>query len=862
MADEYGNLIDSRYESEKGLTPEYVELYCSPADSYLWDGADYTLNYAKVYVDNSGSASINYKVSKTPGTNIMTIKFPSPIDSQYRHIEGIADAVPFEIIAGITPNNAETPYLPADDESIFYITYYLIDRYGNPAGNREIYIFSSNSHDTPFYRTSNEDGQVMISYGPTPQKSVITLTAYSVDNESVRIETRFMFDSTEPVDMLLTANPEVMPSHDVAPDRTSAIRAKVIDERGNPVAEETVEFSIEPGSYPAYHTANPLLSAASAITDENGQAIVYFTPGSFIFNTNDDLYEELSSANCTVKAKWGETERGILLEWKNFPYLSVESEVNPETVEVNSTVDVTIRLIGDGWALQPDPIDVMLSADRSGSMLKDYPDRMVTVMDAMKEFVSAMSEGRDRIGLTTFGKKDTADIWKYGYFYWAGLDYKSYSITKEDIVYITNNYPNNGTYYMDYATLDLSLTTDHSTIGSEIDNIVPMDATPMRKGIYLAIKELVDKPNANSDAVRAVIVLSDGDYNYYGDPLARGSGSTYYGASSYDTLTKNYYYFSGIPSSQQNMAEYAKANNIIIYTIGFGSDLSSGGIYTLQQLAEQTGGKYYAADSANINDVYREIAGDLKTEAGVNTQMDLDFSNIELNNVSVPNPPAGSDAVLRYVFLDDVSTVVEKWNKTDTVIPRHTIDDTNDWSEDSSLSFDVGTVKLSETWETTFRLKVLKGGNINIFGPGSTITFNNGTDSLTLPKTYVTAVENLTATGINFKDLYVLDLHSTNTGKITDTLDIKWNLTYTGEHTAEQKVFYMRTSDNVWIQFQTVPSGPGNSTNDAQLVVRDLPPGSYTIRVHAKSPDTADSIAQLSHPVIIGDSSATYIKIE
>ncbi|MDD3407732.1 MAG: hypothetical protein PHP13_06580, partial [Methanomicrobium sp.] len=270
MADKYGNLIDSRYESEKGLTREYVELYCSPADSLLWDGADYTLNYAKVYVDNSGSASINYKVSKTPGTNVMTIDAPFPIPSDYRHIEGIANAVPFDIFAGVNPDNAETPYLPADDESKFYITYYLTDLYGNPAGNRTIYISTSNPHDTPFYRTSDEDGQVKISYGPTPQKSVITLTAYSVDNESVSVETRVMFESTDPVDMLLTANPQLMPSHDVAPDRTSAIRAKVIDIRGNPVANEMVEFTIEHDLYPLYQTQAPFLSSASATTNENG----------------------------------------------------------------------------------------------------------------------------------------------------------------------------------------------------------------------------------------------------------------------------------------------------------------------------------------------------------------------------------------------------------------------------------------------------------------------------------------------------------------------------------------------------------------------------------------------------------------
>jgi hypothetical protein len=59
----------------------------------------------------------------------------------------------------------------------------------------------------------------------------------------------------------------------------------------------------------------------------------------------------------------------------NYPYLSVETEVSDTKVSVNSTsehttniTDVTIRLKGDGYAMKPDPIDVVLVIDTSGSM--------------------------------------------------------------------------------------------------------------------------------------------------------------------------------------------------------------------------------------------------------------------------------------------------------------------------------------------------------------------------------------------------------------------------------------------------------------------------------------------------------------
>lgn len=867
MADRYGNLIDSRYEEENSTSPEFIEMYSSPQDSLFFDGADYTLNYTKVYVNSSGAASALLRVSKVPGNNEISLYPPNGIEPQYRTIMGLGNAWPFSIIASVSPNNGQTPYLPADEESKFYINYYLFDQYGNPAGNRTIHIESSNVNDADFYRTSNMDnGVVSISYGPTSQKSVITLVAYSVDNESVYVEQRIMFDSTEPVDMILTANPEVMPSYDVSSDRTSAVRAKVIDERGNPVANETVSFSIVDGSYPSYSTSSPYLSEPSALTNEDGYAIIDFIPGSFIYDTNDPLYELQASANCTVRAVWENmegvsTERDIILEWKNFPYLSVESEVTPETVSVNDTVDVTVRLIGDGWALQPDPIDVVLSADRSGSMLKDYPDRMVVVMDAMKEFTSSMSEKRDRIGLTTFGNKGWSDIWNYGMFYWAGYDGYSWYISKEDITYISQNYPNNGTDYSDYATLDIGLTPDYSNVYDTISGIVPMQGTPMRGGIYLALKELIE--NGKEDAVRAVVVLSDGDYNYYGDPLARGSGFTSY-PSDFGDLTKNYYRFSDLSYDNQNLAKYAKSNNIKIYSIAFGNDLSYEGRRTLRLLAEESEGEFFDdVDSSNINDVYREIAGDLKTEAGVNTQMNLDFTNVELNNITVPNTQF--EPVLEYVYANDRSTVISKWNRTEIVIPRYTVDDRDEWSANRSLDFDVGTVRLGETWETTFRLRALKDGNINIFGPGSTIKFNNGTDELSLPKTFITAVHNQTSTGIDFKDLSISDLRSTNTATVTDALDLKWNINYTGEYSAEQNVYYLRQGDDVWILFETMSPvfGPvEEKEQSAVFVVKDMPPGTYSIRVHAKSPDTADAISEIDSCLKIGDSEVSYIKIE
>ena len=90
----------------------------------------------------------------------------------------------------------------------------------------------------------------------------------------------------------------------------------------------------------------------------------------------------------------------------------------------------------------------------------------------------------------------------------------------EHQIYIDAHYPGNRRNYTNFAVVESPLSTNPS-INTAIDSMVPTGNTPLRYGLYLAIKEIMD--NGREDSIRAVIVLSDGDYNYYGDPLARGT---------------------------------------------------------------------------------------------------------------------------------------------------------------------------------------------------------------------------------------------------------------------------------------------------------------------------------------------------
>ncbi|KAF1077891.1 VWA domain-containing protein [Methanogenium sp. MK-MG] len=872
MEDAYGNMVTSLYEGATGGTPEGVTFETtSYAGSGFYDGTGYDAESVRVAVTADGSVVATFRAGTESGPKYLIHIVPDlALNDKWLTITALADGEPYTIAVSVVPNAGDPPYVPADGESRFYLTYNLFDQYGNPSGNQSVH-FSDDVIGDEFTRRTNSDGQIMFTFGPFDRMGTYTIHAEAVENVSVAIDQVVRFTNTSPDDMLLTANPQSMPSADVAAGFHADLLAKVTDENGNGVAGEEVSFFlVPPANYSASQTAPPSLAADTALTNLDGVATMQFTPGAFETDSSDPDYNVTASESCTILATWGAVSRMIDLEWKNYPYLRVETEVNPATVEVGDPVDVTIRLIGDGWALYPDPIDVMLSVDRSGSMLKDNPDRMVSLMGALKTFNGEMAENRDAVGITSFGRKGTANIFTYSYDYWAGMDSTSY----DDNSYINAHYPGNGKSYSNYATVDLPLSTNRDAVESTIDDLVPMSGTPMRGGLYLAIKEIIE--NGRDDAVQAVILLSDGDYNYYGDPLARGTGYDYYEkyATSYSTATTSYWRYPDLSEFEQDLSVYAANHNVTIYSIAFGNGLSGNGVTTLRTLAETTGGTYYHAPTGDeLVAIYTDIAGDLKTEAGVDTEMDVMFSNLELNNVTQVNDP--DDPILEYEYEYGASTLVKSWNVSGSegspnIMGPLTLDQTDDWSASQSLSFDsseIGTIHLGQTWQAVFRLNVLKPGNINIFGEGSAIIFNNGTDSLTLPKTYITAVDNLTATGLNFSGLQVCDLvcvEAENGDVIENELTINWNLNYSGAFTATQYLYYQKEGEGIWITFDEIPvTGPVSElAHTRQLYVADFPPGEYKLRVRAMAEDAPDSVIETPYAIVIGQGGQNFIRLE
>jgi hypothetical protein len=277
----------------------------------------------------------------------------------------------------------------------------------------------------------------------------------------------------------------------------------------------------------------------------------------------------------------------------------------------------------------------------------------------------------------------------------------------------------------------------------------------------------------------------------------------------------------------------------------------------MKNLAEATGGFYRnASNGADLANVYSEIAGDLKNEAAVNTTMTLDYGTFNVNNLLVNGPD-----VFSYVRDSSTSktkpgsTWIYKFNKTRDIFPPYTVDDTQNWTN-KELTFDVGTIKLNETWETNFRLKALRGGHIQLFGPTSLVNFTdsmNVTNSLTLPNTSVSVSE--VATGKTKTTLTVTNLQPTGTISATSNhIPMQWTTTYDGPFNVTEQVSYSYLTPGAhrfpFNQKTGLPNGTTYQT--AVLDVSGYPTGDYYIHVIATSPDPATDSADYGPIYIAG----------
>ena len=263
--------------------------------------------------------------------------------------------------------------------------------------------------------SSNSEGNATVTYGPKNTPGDYTITAVSAENNTITATQILRFTSGDPEDLYLVASPQSMASSDQNDQSVSTVMAKVTDSSGNPVQGQTIYFSIqkvdagsfvqtsEPAIENTISITNIIGAKIQAITDGDGYASIQFYPGAFTTDYNNPGYSSMAEGIAIIGARWHDLSQTLNLSYKNYPYLSVSTSVTPKTIPTNGTVDISIFVKGDGYLLQPRPIDVVLLTDRSGSMGSDVPTRISRVQNASKAFVAQLDYSKDYVGLVSFG---------------------------------------------------------------------------------------------------------------------------------------------------------------------------------------------------------------------------------------------------------------------------------------------------------------------------------------------------------------------------------------------------------------------------------------------------------------------------
>jgi hypothetical protein len=870
LLDKHGNPIDNRREVPPGDNSEQIRLFLSSSPQGIstligsWENISY--NGTDIFNDNqglpvnvTGCVELNLNISMYPGSTIIEVQ-PLALSGskKYLSIQGVATGIPNAMDQLVNPT---VRYQPANGNASFSLTYTLYDEYGNRLNGKVIHLITSEGQQ--YNLTTASDGVATMLFGPRTNASTITINANPVDNEMLRRSLSIEFYDPSPSYMGLTALPDNMPSLDLSPTMNSSVQVKITDMKGVPVSGLPVRFTINHGDYtnttqttPPY-LETPGTNSLNETTDDLGYAIVRFMPGTFIGPSDVGFYQD-ASANCTIQAEWGGITKTKNLSWFHKPFISVWTNVSSSNVSINETVDVTIQVRGEGFASSVrEPIDAILTTSRARSMLMENPDRMVFAYAAEQRFVDIISQsppysGTDHIGLLSMGgnPNGVADIQTYKS--WSKGDAGIDGDYDDDSTYIAEHYPGDlHTIYGDIVTMDLIPTDDLSAVRAQISNTTPsasqdnnanQNEMPLRRAVYEDITTLRNATYTNN---KYIILLVDSEITDYGDVLAQGNPNKNW--RNMNGCTQRYYPFGGPDNiwsdtdPNQDMSVYARESGVKIYVIYATPQLNNCDHDTLKTLAESTGGAFNetGGDASKLVSIYDWIANRILDDAGKDISLTVNMGTLEVNNqwiVYDPEDPTNT-SVFDYVSMPDESTRIRYFFSTNnTETNRTTINQSDEYySANRTLTFTIGSLKIDQIWEATYRLVARMAGTINIFGSNTSLVFNNSglTYTYELPSEWVNVPGNITHLQNVTYDLTITYFNSPN--ESVNSIPLAWALNYTGPNpSAVVSKLYYKSGDGGWVHL----TNRNGLTGTYRLRTDQLPPGDLHFKLEASAPSS------------------------
>lgn len=163
-----------------------------------------------------------------------------------------------------------------------------------------------------------------------------------------------------------------------------------------------------------------------------------------------------------------------------------------------------------------------------------------------------------------------------------------------------------------------TLTNNFNNANNSIDSLGAYGGTPMGAGIYIAKEELEIRSPSNSASV--IILLSDGN------PTLTSWGSVDTEAAIQEA----------IDNATDAKSTVINGENVLIYTIGFGSDANE---TLLKEIATSPSYYFFAATSEELQSIYNQIARELKEKAAQN----VTITDVLPEGIELTSPPTGAN---------------------------------------------------------------------------------------------------------------------------------------------------------------------------------------------------------------------------
>ena len=155
--------------------------------------------------------------------------------------------------------------------------------------------------------------------------------------------------------------------------------------------------------------------------------------------------------------------------------------------------------------------------------------------------------------------------------------------------------------YSSQASHNEALTSSFSTVRNEMDGLSPNGGTNIAHGLALG-RQILDGAGKRANAVRVIVLLTDGVANTYCGSSSYGSGSAYNGTSCSGPNSS----VSTAVTHARNEADRAANGDIIIFTIGLGYAVDGA---FLEDIADRGDGTYYfAPTAAQLDEAFESIA--------------------------------------------------------------------------------------------------------------------------------------------------------------------------------------------------------------------------------------------------------------